>query len=373
MNNTKLINLETRISAVIAGCLILFILVFILNSKQALSAEGDSINFGDLSCKAKNTDEFKKCLEDVKNGVFPLIRLTENLECRSKQECEFSLEGVVSQVTIAGDKTVIKRSENFNYSIFNFSKSANIKLTNISFDEGDGSGCPGFGQVCQPVINIQDSQNIVIQNLRVHGARESAIKITNSASVAVMGSQILNSYKNAIQVSLPNLIEGVVIDGNTFENNGSSAVVFSGISLATSPSKIRANTFKKNHSKAVYTSCTFPCSAGQLLIKSGTTNLLIENNIITDGTAGMFDRFGLYPSGIEVPGADSQSVIISCNMISNNKGSGIVQTGTVRANNNTVIQDNKIFDNGINLNVQSAYLEDNCFYKDCRVACSSVR
>jgi len=300
-----------------------------------------------------------------------IIKITKTISCESKTDCEINFDNLKTEIILSGfssEAPTFKRvGDDFSYSIFNITNSENIKFRNLVFDEGDGSVCKNGG--CQPTINISSSQGIYLESIKISGAKESGVKITNSGQIGISNSQIINSFKNAVQVTTDQETKGVLLDGNLFENNGSNAIVFSAKSTVKIPSLIKNNTFSKNHSKGVYSECTYPCAAGQILIRDGTENLAVQNNKIRGGSSPALDILGLYPSGIELSSTNTKNIDISCNTVTQNKGSGIVQTGT-ESTINISVNKNELVNNGINLNLQKAASLDNCFNEKCATICS---
>ena len=71
---------------------------------------------------------------------------------------------------------------------------------------------------------------------------------------------------------------------------------------------------------------------------------------------------------IEIADRDINSLSLSCNEISDNRGAGIVQSRPVRNITGITITKNKIWNNGISVNVPVSDIEeDNCYTEDCKL------
>jgi hypothetical protein len=107
------------------------------------------------------------------------------------------------------------------------------------------------------------------------------------------------------------------------------------------------NTLNHNHHVALFDNCGGLCPGGQIDMLNNTS-LLIYSNQINNGKIDLNNATG-QTDGIEIANQNTD-VTITNNIIANNLGWGVgVDPGATGTN--FIISGNKIYNNGININV----------------------
>lgn len=331
----------------------------------------DTLFLDEFACAASDPPSLKKCIEEVKQTRMPLVKIVAPIICTNPQECNFEFKNIKTDTTFFAAKTDFKiiRKNDFSYPLFTIDGSSGIRLYEITFeDQGEGA-CPP-GTLCPELLAVKASSNISIDRSDFLNIRGNAVKVTDARNVSIINSIFKNGFKTGIEVASALPTENIVIQGNTFEDNAGSAVLFQGISLSDRQSSITANTFTNNHSKGAYLDCIYPCTGSQVRISGPSANLRFTQNKVTGGFDTIFDTLGLYSSGVEIGNTSLSNISFFCNEISGNRGSGIVQSAPFRDIVAVSISESKIWGNGLNLNVPTANVsEDNCYTQECKLTC----
>lgn len=349
----------------------------IFNSKlkaQEPPSPPDLVQVKEFACEAYDPKTLKDCF--TAETFAPIIKIIAPIQCKSKQECQFDLSTVKEGVVILATKpeNKILRSEDYAYTLFTINNSPGLQFRDIYFEDFDTTPCV-LGTECSPHVVISNSKNITIQNAQFNKTHGTSISINNSSNITITNSQFKSAQKHAIAVTSTTPMEGIRIDKNTFENNGGNAIIFQGNSAQAKGSTIINNTITNNHAKGSYASdaatCTYPCIGSQLKISGPTSNLVIHKNQISGGGNTVFDTVGLYTSGIEIGSRGISNLTLTCNSISDNRGSGVVQAKPISNSSNIRLSKNKIWQNGLSVNTVSAVVDpDNCYTSTCSLSCN---
>jgi hypothetical protein len=359
----------------------IFILFFFLIQPPFAQAQSDdsqrykdTLQLEELACKVSNPQTMHGCIEEVRRIGTPIIKLIAPLVCESRQDCSFDLSGINANIIITSPKPEFKiiRKNDFGYPLFTLTNTSGINFYALSFEDQSDTPC-AIGTVCPPLIVIDNSKGLVFQRntfSKIHG---NMITFNNSRLINITENEFLNGFKGGVQVASNVPTEGFTVTQNTFEGIAGTALSFQGISLTPNSTSISNNKFINNHSKGAYENCTYPCTGSQVKINGPTANLSFKQNKVQGGVNTAFDSLGLYASGIQVGNNNVKSVYLFCNEITGNRGSGIVQTPPFTNLAGIVVSENKIWGNGLNLNIPVAQIEkNNCFAQECAQACFSA-
>jgi hypothetical protein len=334
----------------------------------------DTLQLEELACKVSSPQTMKDCIGEVRRIGTPIVKLIAPLVCESRQDCMFDLTNINANVIFTSPKPEFKiiRKNDFGYPLFTLNNTSGINFYALSFEDKDDNPC-AIGTVCPPLITIDNSHSLVFQRDtfdKIHGL---AISTNNTRLLTISDSQFSDGFKGAIQSTSSVPLEGVLINQNTFEGNAGTALSFQGNSLTPNSTQVSNNKFINNHSKGAYENCTYPCTGSQVKINGPTTNLSFKQNKVQGGVNTVFDSLGLYASGVQIGNTNVKSVYLFCNEITGNRGSGVVQTPPFSNLSGIVISENKIWGNGLNLNIPVAQIDkNNCFAQDCTQACFSA-
>lgn len=331
----------------------------------------DTLFLDEFACRASDPPSLKKCIEEVKSTKMPLVKIVAPIICTNPQECNFELKNIKTDTTFFAAKTEFKiiRKNDFSYPLFTVEGTSGIRFYEITFEDQGAGACPP-GTLCPELISVKSSNTISVDRSDFLNIRGNALKVTDSRNVSVINSLFKNGFKTGIEVTAALPTEKIIIEDNTFEDNAGSAVLFQAISLSDRQSSITTNIFNNNHSKGAYVNCNYPCTGSQVRISGPSANLQFTQNKVVGGFDTIFDTLGLYSSGVELGNTSLSNISFFCNEISGNRGSGIVQSAPFRNIIALSISENKIWGNGLNLNVPTANVsEDNCYTKECEMAC----
>jgi len=356
------------VSLVITACSLIFITsTYAQDDSQSPS---ENLTLKEYACLASTPETFQSCLNEVKQTGVPLIKITAPIICTSPELCSFKLQRSASSFTISPSSPQNKfiRQNDFSYTLLTIENSSNFNLNNLTFEDQGSTGCP-TATICPSVITIKNSSSLVLDKLSFTFSRGTSLQILNSREVTISNSTFKNSYKTALEFSGQGYTNGIKIENNLFENNAGTGLILQAQSI--NKSLINNNRFINNHSQGAYTNCTFPCIGSQIKIQGPSSNLHISANTVSGGANTFFDNIGLYASGIQIGGQNISNTTLSCNEITGNRGSGIVQSGPFSAISNISITENKLYGNGLNLNIPTTVAdENNCYTKDCQLACA---
>lgn len=340
-------------------------------SKAQESLPADNLHLEEFACNAHNPQSFKSCINEAKKTLVPVIKITAPIICTSAADCSFQIDNHHSSLTISPSSPENKliRQNDFSYTLLTVTNSSNLTLGNISFEDEGPTGCPQ-GVFCPALTLVNSSSGLKLSKLTFFGTKGNSLEINNSRNITVEGSAFLNSFKTALEVKTEGFTQSIKITNNNFENNYGSALIFQALGAGSNSSIISGNKFVNNHSNGSFSNCLYPCVAPQLKINGPSSNIRIAENIISGGTNTALDSLGLFASGIELNGRNVSNTTIFCNEITSNRGSGIVQSPPFSNVSGIRITENKLFNNGLNLNVPTATASaDNCFTTDCRLSC----
>lgn len=318
---------------------ILFVGISIIFLAHKTTAQEKSQQAYDVACEISDVPTLQDCIKRAKNKEYDLIKIIKIIECQSKDDCAIDLSGVEKAIKIYGitnTDTGFKRTGNFDYSLFTIKNSKDIVIGSFLIDDTSEGGCPGS---CPPAIVIENSTNIIVDQLSAKSVKSTAISVKDASSIAIKDS--------------------------VFTDSSSAALLFS----ADGTNSITNNTFMHNHKDALYEACRGICTGAQVYIMSNTKNVAISRNIIKDGRIDLFDPLGLYASGIDISGEGVENIMISCNKVYDNTGNGIV-VNQQSSTKNITIEKNTIYGNGIDLNVSTQpqnTIQNNCFDFSCKI------
>lgn len=339
---------------------------------QEQNAPSENLELREFACNAFDPQSLKSCIREVSESGMPLIRITSPITCQNRDECDFEIKNMARSFEISPSKPENKiiRQGDFGYTLFTIENSSGVSFRKLGFEDLASLPCPA-ATACPPLISIKNSGNLNFEGISLLKTAGTGINISDSRDISITDSVFKESFRTAVEVSSAGFTRDIKIDNNVFDSNASSAVVFQAISLAGSPSSISSNSFVNNHAKGMYLNCSYPCAGGQIRVNGPTSNLNINQNTINGGQNTVFDFLGLYASGIEISGQNLSGIMLYCNEISGNRGSGIVQSGPFVNISAVTISENKIWGNGLNLNIPTVTpAQDNCYTQECKLSCS---
>lgn len=335
----------------------------------------DQLQLKEYACLAFDPQTFRDCIKEVKDTGVPLIKITKPIICQSRQDCAFEIKNLTRSFEISPsspDNKFIRRGD-FGYTLLNIENSSGFRLKNLSFEDEGNVPCPS-GTICPVFVRIKNSSLIVLDKLSFSKTRGASLSLTDSKNISITGSTFKNSFKTGLEVTTQGFTEGLKIQDNLFENNSGSALNFQASSVGSGQALISSNKFINNHAGGAYESCVYPCTGAQVKITGSTNNLRFSQNTLKGGINTIFDSLGLYSSGIEIGGRNINNTALFCNEVSGNRGSGIVQSGPFANISALTITENKIWGNGLNLNIPTATAdENNCYTSECKLSCSGTK
>ncbi len=377
MSNNPIIQLNIRIAkkislSIFIGLFVyLFIGLFVYSPHAQEPQPADNLRLEEFACIARDPQSFKSCIDEAKKTSVPVIKIIAPIICTSGADCSFQINNLHSSLTISPSRPENKflRQGDFSYSLLTISNSSNLILDNVVFEDEGVSGC-SQGLVCPPLAVINSSGDLKLTNLTFLASKGTSLEINDSRNISVENSSFLNSFKIALEVKTKGFTQNIKILNNNFENNSGSALIFQALGAGTNSSMISGNKFINNHSNGSFRDCLYPCVAPQLKIKGPSSNIRIAENTISGGVNTALDSLGLFASGIELSGQNLSNTTIFCNEITSNRGSGIVQSPPLANISGIRITENKLWNNGLNINVPtSAAATDNCFNDQCQLSC----
>jgi len=335
-------------------------------------APSENLSLEEFACIAKDPQSFKDCLIEAKTTGMPFIKITAPIICQSRNDCNFDMSNLKSFLRISPKSPENKfiRKTDFGYSLINIQNSVEIELTGLTFEDQSDNGCPQ-GVICPAFVSVKNSSNIKFDKVTFQKTQGISLQIIDSRGISILNSAFKDSYRSAVNITAKDFTEKIKIENNLFENNSGSALTFQSDVLGNT-STISNNTFINNHSKGAYEDCVYPCTGAQIKVLGPTTNLRIVDNNISGGTNTALDSLGLYSSGIEIGGQNIKQTMLYCNEISDNRGSGIVQSPPFTNIVGVLISENKIWGNGLNLNIPTATPDtNNCYTQECKLSCAN--
>lgn len=349
------------------------ILIFLITQFFIQPAHSqDTLQLKEYACLASNPETFRECLKEVAETGVPLIKITEPVICESRQDCTFEIKNSSRSFEISPLSPDIKfiRRNDFGYTLLNIENSSGFRLKGLNFEDEGNTPCPA-GIICPPFLRIKNSSLILADKLNFLKTRGISFSISDSKTISITNSTFKDSFKTGLEVTTQGFSEGLKIEDNLFENNSGSGLNFQALSVGSGQALISSNKFINNHSKGAYESCAYPCTGAQVKITGPTNNLRFSQNTLSGGINTIFDSLGLYSSGIEIGGRNINNTALFCNEVSGNRGSGIVQSGPFANISALTITENKIWGNGLNLNIPTATAdENNCYTSECKLSCS---
>lgn len=333
----------------------------------------DTVQIEELVCNASDPASFKECIQRIRNNEVPLLKIIKPIICESRNDCEFDLSRINADVIIhtTNPENKILRKNDYSYTLFKIEDSGGLRFTNLIIEDEEDKPC-GAGVSCPPLITLKSTEKITFEKMYFLKTRGVTVSSVDSTGLIIKDSNFSGSQKSAVQISSTLFQEGIKIENNTFEGNTGQAIDFQTQSLGVNPASIVLNTFVNNHAKGAFSNCVYPCVGSQLKITGPTVNLVVSRNIVSGGRDTAFDIAGLYASGIEIGNNNVSRLSVFCNQVSGNRGSGIVEAPPFSKLSEINISGNKIWNNGLNLNIPVATIQkDNCFSEKCTLACFS--
>lgn len=354
-------------------CLFVYWIIGLLDYLSPLKAQvADNLRLEEYACLARDPATFKSCLTETRSTAVPVIKIISPIICTSSADCAFELKDLRTTLTISpsNPENKILRQNDFSYTLFNITGTSNITIEDLTFEDDGDTPCPP-GVTCAPMISVNNSSNLIFNRVTFSKTKGPSLLIADSRQITVSNSSFKDSFKTGIEIKTKDFTQGLKIIGNKFENNSGSGLVFQALGAGLNSSEIISNIFTNNHSNGAYASCLYPCVGSQLKIAGPSSNVKVAKNIITGGINTALDSLGLFASGIEVGGQNITSTTLYCNEITGNRGSGIVQAPPLSNINNVSISENKLWNNGLNLNIPTATASaDNCYTQDCKMSCN---
>ena len=330
----------------------------------------ENLRLEEYACNAFDPASFKACLQEAKNTSLPFIKIIAPIICETRNDCTFELKNISSNLRISplNDQAKFIRREDYGYTVFNMENSSKVEFVGLTFEDEGVNGC-FIGSTCNPFFIVKNSSDIIFDKVTFQKTHGASLLIENSRNTTVTNSNFKNSYRTGVEVKTTGFTQNIKIENNTFEGNSGTGLVFQAQSLA-GESTIKSNKFTNNHSAGAYSNCVYPCIGAQIKIPGPTSNLRVFQNTVVGGINTAFDNLGLYASGIEISGSNLSNTTLICNEISSNRGSGIVQTTPFVNIKEVSVSENKIWGNGLNLNIPTVTAdENNCFTKECKLSC----
>lgn len=335
------------------------------------SQVADNLRLEEFACIARDPATFKSCLIESRSTSVPVIKIIAPIICQSASDCSFEIKDLTTSLEISPSSPENKflRKIDFSYTLLSISGSSNINLEGLTFEDEGENSCPQ-GVTCAPFASIDSSSTITLNKVTFLKTKGPSLIINNSRQITVTDSNFKESFKTGLEIKTQGFTQNLKIMRNNFENNSGSGLIFQAPGAGQNTSEISHNKFINNHSGGSYSNCLYPCVASQLKIAGPSSNIKISANTISGGINTALDSLGLFVSGIEIGGQNITNANLNCNEITGNRGSGIVQAPPLSNINNVSISENKLWNNGLNLNIPTATASaDNCYTQECTLAC----
>lgn len=331
----------------------------------------DNLRLEEFACLARDPASFKSCLIESKSTSVPVIKIIAPIICQSASDCAFEIKDSTSSLEISPSRPENKflRKGDFSYTLLNISGSSNINLEGLTFEDDGSTPCPQ-GISCPPFASIKSSSSVSLNKVSFIKTKGPSLTINNSRQITITESNFKESFKTGIEIKTQGFTQSLKILNNNFENNSGSGLIFQAPGAGVNSSEISRNRFINNHSGGAYSNCLYPCVASQLKIAGPSSNIKISANTILGGVNTALDSLGLFVSGIEIGGQNISNTNLNCNEITGNRGSGIVQAPPLSNINNVSVSENKLWNNGLNLNIPTVTpSDDNCYTQECKLSC----
>jgi parallel beta-helix repeat protein len=322
-----------------------------LNGTIGYVAPGPYVPPSGPTCDVSDVSTLNTCLAAVRSGSKTNVRFTAMVNCSGYGACLVDLTNVHGPVTFFGAAGVAAgflRTDTYTYSILNTNGTSDLTFANLTFDEGpaDPACTPSdSGSPCQPTIFVQNSSNILFEQVSVLHSKQMGISFAATNGITIQDSVIEDAAYNGIWTDRnPDIgSSNISITNNLIQDAQQNGIHLSYAQNTT----ISGNTLKHNHHVALFNVCGGLCPGGQIDMLNNTS-LLIYSNQIIDGRIDLNNANG-QTSGIEIANQNTD-ITITNNIIANNLGVGIGpdpgSTGT-----NFVITGNKIYNNSTNVNL----------------------
>ena len=364
-----------KISFLFIGLLVLLVYwvigLFTHPSNAQEPQVADNLRLEEFACIARDPATFKSCLIETKSTSAPVIKIIAPIICESASDCTFEIKDQRAFLEISPTRPENKflRRNDSSYTLLNISGSSNISIEGMTFEDEGTTGCPS-GVICPPLISIDTSSGMTINKTTFLKTKGNSLTIRDSRETSITESVFKESFKTGIEVKTQGFTQALKIMNNIFENNAGSGLIFQAPGAGPNSTEISHNTFTNNHSAGAYTNCLYPCVGSQLKIAGPSSNVKVSANTILGGINTALDSLGLFVSGIEIGGQNITNANLNCNEITGNRGSGIVQAPPLSNINNVSISENKLWNNGLNLNIPTVTPDgDNCYTQECKLSC----
>lgn len=242
-------------------------------------------------CNANTIATLKSCVSGIAN--YNGIVLTGNITCNSVADCcgpsstaliDLSTTiGKFVRGNVAGSRTrYIKRSMGQGTCSL-LKVGTNMTVRDFTIDEDSADLACTHDLRCPPTVEILKS-GVIVQNVKIAHAKDSAITVYNTTNFTLTGSEIDNG--GIVGVILSHVVGPVSITNNRFVNTNTNALYTDQISGSAYNVVVSYNNFTNNHRFGKFPACTSSgtaiCGGGQVLLMRGN-NINFHHNTIQDG------------------------------------------------------------------------------------------
>jgi len=287
--------------------------------ESAAESTRETFHAAIASCNASTPSTLRSCVSEANAGTIDVINITGLITCSGANACAMNFTSGTRAVTVQGSGTSsgLNRTDNSNYTLIRVAR-PNITLKAFRLSDppnvpdytnptklltATNSACAVKPNSCSPTIDIVKTSVVTVDGLLLQNAKHNAINVSNSSGITIRNSTITGAWMFGVQ--LVTNATNVTIEGNTFQNIRSNAVVLSGNTI-----RLKSNTFSDCHRAAAWwagANSRTASSGGIVFVYNNSVHVTVDGNTIRSSriaesinptTARV--EYGIHVHGIEL-------------------------------------------------------------------------